>query len=172
MDRSEPVERRQRQRLSPPSLPHVSQPTTNLFVYRTLLFDGIVQALTDRTFQSSPALLRGFTRHAIVREGETEAYPAIKPHASAGVSGRVFLDVDESSASLIDAFEGDPPDYQAAPVAVESADGRTITATTYVALPGLVPQLDGTWSEQEFQRLHLEYYVTRVIPEMRQALEC
>jgi gamma-glutamylcyclotransferase (GGCT)/AIG2-like uncharacterized protein YtfP len=151
--------------------PHMNEAPTPLFAYGTLLFDEILQALTDRTFETLPAVLRGFTRHAIVRGETTEAYPAIRPDPAGNVAGRVLLNLDASSARLIDLFESDPPDYQVTPVRVESADGRMIAATTYIARPGLVSQLKGVWSRNEFKRRHLAHYVDSVIPELRQALE-
>ena len=149
----------------------MSAPSAHFFVYGTLLFDDIVRALTNRTFETTPARLRGFVRHAIVRDQGIEAYPAIKPDASGSIRGRLLLDVDAVSAGLIDRFEGDPPDYQPTPVGVESAGGRIIAATTYVARPSLVSRLNGAWNPAEFERVHLAYYVGHVIPEMRRAME-
>jgi gamma-glutamylcyclotransferase (GGCT)/AIG2-like uncharacterized protein YtfP len=144
---------------------------TPLFAYGTLLFDEILQALTDRTFQTLPAVLRGFTRHAIVRGQTTEAYPAIQPDPAGKVAGRVLLNLDATCARLIDLFESNPPDYQVCSVKVESADRRMIAATTYIARPGLVAQLKGAWSRNAFKRGHLAHYVDSVIPKLREAFE-
>jgi gamma-glutamylcyclotransferase (GGCT)/AIG2-like uncharacterized protein YtfP len=149
----------------------LNQPPTTLFVYGTLLFDEIVQALTCRTFQTTPALLRGFVRRSIARQGQTEAYPAITPEDSGRVRGRLLLEVDSVSARWIHAFESEPPDYQLTPVRVESEDGEIIPATTYVARPYLAAQLSGPWNPAGFEQRHLARYVGNLIPEMRRAMD-
>jgi len=140
---------------------------TDLFVYGTLLFDEVVRALTDRTFRSVPACLPGYARCTILRNGLREAYPAIRPHRTGRVAGRLLLEVKDRSLRWIDRFESDPPDYQRCQVIAKCNDGREIQAFTYVARPSLIPFLEGEWSPEQFKSEHLDDYLTRVIPEVR-----
>jgi len=150
-----------------PSISQVSTPTTDLFVYGTLLFDEVVQAVTDRGFRSVPARLRGYVRCAIIRDGRHEPYPACRPEPPGVISGRLLFDVDDRSMNLIDRFESEPPDYECRPVLVECDDGQLVEASTYVALPSLIRYLAGEWSVDQFRKDHLTHYLASVIPEMR-----
>lgn len=141
--------------------------STHLFVYGTLLFDEIVQALTDRTFGTLEVTLHEFARHAIVRQGQREAYPAIRSRASGKVHGRVLLNVDDRSMRLIDRYENDPPEYERVTIRVECDGGNPLQANTYIASPTLRPLLHGDWHVEQFQREHLTKYVREIIPQLR-----
>lgn len=140
--------------------------TAHLFVYGTLMFDEVVSALTDRTFRTRPATLRGFARHAVLRDGRRQAYPAIWRQPSGVVAGRLLLDVDERSMRLIDYYENDPPDYERMSVVVKCDGDQSLQATTYVALSSTHPFLADDWHGQQFERVHLTKYVQEVIPQL------
>jgi gamma-glutamylcyclotransferase (GGCT)/AIG2-like uncharacterized protein YtfP len=141
-------------------------PSSTLFVYGSLLFDEVVRALTHRTFQSTAAVLNGYSRRSIMGKDDPLPYPAIRPAPSDCVRGRILLDVDEGSARSIDRFESDPPDYQVTRVTVVVPGNRSIPATAYVACPHLLPRLRGAWDAELFRRCHLPHYLTQVIPGM------
>ena len=142
----------------------------NLFVYGTLLFDELVMALSGKHFASAAATLHGYSRHAIVRDGKQEAYPAIQPNPSGIVPGRVLFNVDEPSMRRIDCFESDPPVYDRTEVQVDLDEGKEISAITYVARPGLTPCLMEDWNQDHFARNHLKEYLTTVVPWARRQM--
>lgn len=139
----------------------------HLFVYGTLLFDEVVRALTGRRFGTRRATLHGFARHAIVRGGRHETYPAIQSQPGGAVHGRLVLDVDEHSMRRIDDYENNPPEYQRLPVRVECDGGSRLPAVTYVASTSLHPFLAGTWSMEQFEQEHLADTLRDLIPKLR-----
>ncbi len=132
----------------------------NVFVYGSLMFPRVWDALVSARYQSVPSRLRDFRRHGV----QGESYPAIVATPGAEVRGLVWLHVEPQDLDRLDRFEGD--DYRRIAVSVESLDparAGTLTATAYVWKdPSRL--LDVDWDPAHFERTDLERFARRFLP--------
>jgi gamma-glutamylcyclotransferase (GGCT)/AIG2-like uncharacterized protein YtfP len=98
----------------------------HLFAYGTLQVDAIMRAVTGHAYSSQAATLSGYARYRI----KNATYPGIIADTRAETSGRIYFDVDDTSWTKLDAFEGAP--YQRLTLSVVAADGATYLADAYV----------------------------------------
>jgi len=125
-----------------------------LFVYGTLTFPEIVQALTGKHFRSEAAVLEGYS----VRKLADWPYPGLVPSAGEVTHGLVLYDVDEASFQIIEAWEANG--YQPEQVTVAVGD-KPVEASTYRWLREVEPEI---WDRGFFKERFLKDYVDRVIP--------
>lgn len=104
---------------------------TDLFVYGSLLFEEVFQAVTGVSPPHTPAVLEGFARYRV----RDATYPAIVPEAGARTEGAVYEELDAEAMRALDRFEGDM--YTREHVEVRRADGTTATVETYVFVASL-----------------------------------
>jgi gamma-glutamylcyclotransferase (GGCT)/AIG2-like uncharacterized protein YtfP len=135
----------------------------NFFAYGTLELPELLRALTGKTYQSTPALLREH-RRAMLSDC---AYPAVTPARAAAVRGRLYLNLDDASWRLVDAFEGD--EYERRAVVVVDSRGNPIDAQAYILRPGLRHQLTSqVWDMRRFRKHHFARYLA-ACTELRRA---
>lgn len=139
----------------------------NLFVYGTLMFPEIRDALVGREFKSFPAVLEGYRRSAIVLSTRA-AVAGIVAEKNASVSGLVLRSVDHKSLAAFDVFEGVKGGlYDRLKVTVKDPDGRTVEASTYVTGPAVRDMLKGDWDPDVFRKRHLAAYRRRLLAAWR-----
>ena len=97
----------------------------NLFVSGPLMFRDVVQAVTGKTFTAKCGLIHGFAQFLVKEDGQS----AMIPFPDRAVTGVVYLDVDDSSLSRIDAFQGHR--YERVEITVEAENGDSIEADAY-----------------------------------------
>ena len=100
--------------------------TTHCFTYGTLMCADIMSAVSARSVSGEPAVLTGFSRHAV----RDEDYPGIQPCPGGQVPGVLYRDLDITALTRLDAFEGEQ--YRRETVVVTLGNGATIAADTYV----------------------------------------
>jgi gamma-glutamylcyclotransferase (GGCT)/AIG2-like uncharacterized protein YtfP len=100
----------------------------DLFVYGTLMDDGLVVELTGRRFRKDPARLPGYRKVTPAAD-----YPYIVPDATGTVDGLVLHDVDDEALRAFDVYE-DERLYLRREVAVTMAGVRQI-CIAYVRRP-------------------------------------
>ncbi|HEV2356696.1 MAG TPA: gamma-glutamylcyclotransferase family protein [bacterium] len=106
---------------------------SGIFVYGTLQDDALVQRLLGRPLPWKPAVLEGYCRTLDASIG----YPVVHPLAGASVDGRLLDPVDQEALAALDAYEG--REYRRVIVRVQTSDGRTVDAYTYVPAPRATP---------------------------------
>jgi gamma-glutamylcyclotransferase (GGCT)/AIG2-like uncharacterized protein YtfP len=122
-----------------------------LFVYGSLMFPEVLEALLGRTPAIEPAALDGWRVAALA----DRVYPGLVEAPGLLAAGRVLLGLDTAEQAMLDAFEEDDV-YERRPVVL--ADGRT--AATYVWIdPAAVLAHD--WDPQRFATVELARYVDR-----------
>lgn len=122
----------------------------HLFVYGTLMFPQVMDAVTGRSFASVPAVLDGYARYRM----RGANYPGIVPTPGARVSGVLYRGLDPQSLARLDRFEGMP--YRRAAVRVTTVDGEELDAFAYVVRPaGMAHLCRRPWDPQAFQRRDL-----------------
>ncbi|MEO8937835.1 MAG: gamma-glutamylcyclotransferase family protein [Burkholderiaceae bacterium] len=100
----------------------------NVFTYGSLMFPEVWSLVVTGDYRSMQARLDGHARFAI--DGET--YPGMVVTADAGVTGVVYLNVDDDDLARLDAFEGD--EYRRDAVTIVGSDGTTHVAQAYLYL--------------------------------------
>ena len=135
---------------------------TSIFVYGSLLFDEVIQAVTGKIFRSQKALLDGYRRYMVMDGSLPRGYPGIVKQPGYTVLGKLLLQVDDQSQALLDIFEG--KEYTRAIVDV-LIDGKTIPAQSYIY--NFPENLDRYWTPQKFQEKHLSDFISRISDRMR-----
>lgn len=100
--------------------------TSHLFVYGTLQDEALVQRVLGRRLSWQPAVLEGYCRTLDASIG----YPVVHPLAGSSVDGRLLENLDPDALAALDAYEG--REYRRVTVRVQTSDGRTVEAYTYV----------------------------------------
>ncbi|PRW18406.1 AIG2 [Chlorella sorokiniana] len=124
------------------------------FVYGTLQYPQVLQALISRVPRMEPAVIRGYQRHSI----RGQVFPGTVPAAADScVSGLVLFDLQPAEMEILDEFEGD--EYYKQAVAAELASGGTADTIVYLWQDSLRPLLYGEWDPEDFRERELERYV-------------
>ena len=135
----------------------------NLFVYGTLLFPELVYALTQKSYKSTPALLKDYQVTEIFDGAIPRSYPALTPMLGAEAKGKLLFDVDEKALGILDSYEGD--EYEKITINLP-VDGANYQAITYAWIGTGDEELKGDWNPNEFESNHLSYYLNEVVPEV------
>lgn len=100
----------------------------HLFVYGTLMFEEVWQALVEDRYITLPARILGYRRTRVI----DDVYPVIRPAVSGkAVPGIVYLDVSPGDLQRLDQFEGQH--YERRQVRALPEDSfRPLRAQTYV----------------------------------------
>ena len=140
----------------------------NVFVYGTLMYPEIVQALTEESIGMCDALLPHYARYKIHQPGRDAKGPVIiqQPHST--VEGKVLLDVSPRIVTILDKFELAASGYKRVKeIAYRLMDGAEseMVVQTYRAEPEVKEYLWGEWTKAEFESNgYLEYYLEKRIP--------
>ena len=128
--------------------------STGLFVYGTLAFPELMQALIGSVPPSAGATLKGYRRGLMAGR----RYPGIVASAGDRVHGTVYFDLDQPALDRIDVFEAD--EYERREVTVEQADGSSQAVFAYVVVAECAEIVTATaWDADAFRRRHLADYL-------------
>lgn len=129
-----------------------------VFVYGTLQFREVAEAVTGRRLQAYAARLDGYARFQV----RGEPFPGIVPASGASVHGLVYTGVDPAALERIDAFEGEL--YRRERITVAPGDdGEPLAAETYIVRRRWRSLLrDVDWDPDAFARDWLAAYVREV----------
>jgi gamma-glutamylcyclotransferase (GGCT)/AIG2-like uncharacterized protein YtfP len=117
----------------------------HLFAYGTLMCDEIMREISGHTPESTNAVLRDYSRHAI----KGEHYPGIQYSPDSSVQGILYRDISTYGWRRLDRFEGDM--YARNNVQVELATGEILRAETYVIRNAFIHCLEtSAWDFEEF----------------------
>jgi gamma-glutamylcyclotransferase (GGCT)/AIG2-like uncharacterized protein YtfP len=120
----------------------------HLFVYGTLQFPAVLQALLSRIPASTPASAEGWRAAAL----ERRVYPGLVP-ANETATGLLLTDLSVSEWCILDDFEDDRYDLRRLPL----SDGRYGWAYVW---PGAEVLMEN-WSAEDFAARHLAAYAAR-----------
>ncbi|MDX1548434.1 MAG: gamma-glutamylcyclotransferase family protein [Rhodothermales bacterium] len=126
----------------------------NLFVYGTLLFPEVMEAVTGRRLDAEDAVLTGYHRLAV----RHRVYPGLTETPGATVAGRLYRGLTPALMSRLDRFEG--PLYERRRLPVQRADLGFTEAFVYVVRPEHRDALDDReWDPAHFAEHHLPAYL-------------
>ncbi|MDT3395244.1 gamma-glutamylcyclotransferase family protein [Streptomyces sp. B1866] len=120
-----------------------------LFVYGTLQFDAVLEALLGRIPSRTPASAPGWRAAAL----EGRLYPGLVPAPTASAPGLLLTDLSKAEWAILDAFED--ARYNLGQVTLSSGD----RGWAYLWPDGEVRPED--WDAEHFAALHLEAYAAR-----------
>ncbi|WP_346858847.1 gamma-glutamylcyclotransferase family protein [uncultured Draconibacterium sp.] len=129
----------------------------HIFVYGSLLFNTITEALCGKTIESAEATLANYRRFAV----KGADYPAIIPAEGYKVKGKVLLNLDEKANDILNFYEGN--EYERQKVSVKTEAGP-IEAEVYIWDGPLEALETCDWNENTFKKESLQYYLDEVIP--------
>ena len=115
------------------------------FVYGSLLFGPVLEALLGRVPESREGRVRGWHRFRI----RGQVYPAVARVEGAEVVGRVLLGLSPEEKDLLDWFEDE--EYVKVPVTVAPCG----TEAWIYAREEVGGDLHGAWDAEAFERDHL-----------------
>nr|WP_320009991.1 gamma-glutamylcyclotransferase family protein [uncultured Desulfobulbus sp.] len=133
-----------------------------LFCYGTLQSPLVMKAVTGQSYDGREAILSNWARFR-VRGSE---YPGIIHKEEALVSGKVYWDIDETTMSKLDEFEGDK--YERVIVEVSLADGTSMEAWAYAIKDECKKMLsDDPWDFDRFMQYGLEKFIHWFVEDRR-----
>ena len=130
----------------------------NLFVYGTLLFPEITEKLTGKSFETLPAILKGYKMYCV----KDCDYPAIINEEGAETKGKILLNIDDFDLKILSVYEGD--EYEWRKIKVLCND-KLEDAITFVWSNGVDRLESRGWDFADFQKERLEYYLDVIIPD-------
>lgn len=120
----------------------------SLFVYGTLQFPEILEAVTGHRFPGTTATLSGYRRRRL----EHRPYPGIVA-AAEDTTGRLYRDLDARSLERLDVFEGRI--YERRRVETRTEEGVLEVAWTYVVADRYAYLMSPeTWDARSFWAVH------------------
>ncbi len=134
-----------------------------LFVYGTLQFPEVQEALLGRSLKMFPATLAGYRPvHIKYATGQTE-YPVLQSDLRAETAGQVLWNVNPQELLLLHFYEGNA--YELLPVLV-AVNGERLAARAYLARDPENLAYGEPWQMETFKQLHLQRYMEQEIPEL------
>lgn len=130
---------------------------SDVFVYGTLIFPKIMQAVTGKTFDGQTARLHDFAAFKVIGE----SYPGLWHLEGVTTEGVLYHGLSEEELAMIDRYEGE--EYQREILEVETEDGRVHRAWVYMYRPAYRHMLSEVpWSAEHFNEQDINEYVERI----------
>lgn len=133
---------------------------TDVFVYGSLMYAPVWEAVVVGKYASLQAALPGFRRAAL--EGLT--YPGAVRQSGHNIQGRLYLNVDNSDLKRLDDFEGEW--YERITVTVKTSDSN-VSAQVYRWLHDALTR-ESDWSVQEFESTGLDLFLNTYVQTRRE----
>ena len=138
---------------------------SGLFVYGTLVFDGVLDALLDYVPKKEPLVMKGYVAKIIHLEG-WEPFPVLLESIDHSVSGFVLKDLTEQDLERLDRYEYVDEGYYTRQLIYISSD---VYVTVYEPAKNIfeVGKLGDVWSVETIDPLLESIYVDSVVPKFR-----
>jgi hypothetical protein len=137
----------------------------NFFVFGTLMYPRILEALLGAVPEMLDATLSGYRRCSIDVPGRAAKGPALVPSSTDKVRGKILCGLVPHQTKIIDLFEDAASGYRRVRGQAQPKAGRLMDVDFYVATEQLRDYLsDDDWSETEFENQYYDMYVTERVP--------
>ena len=128
----------------------------NIFVYGSLMFDGIWNRVVKRQYQKQSALLPGYMRLAV----KGKSYPGLIKSVNSSVQGMIYFNVTARDIKRLDKFEGRY--YRKVPVTVVCEGNHKYHARAYLFARSKINLLSRKpWDPEYFRAHHLRNFIDR-----------
>jgi gamma-glutamylcyclotransferase (GGCT)/AIG2-like uncharacterized protein YtfP len=134
-----------------------------LFVYGTLMFPEIQEALLQKRVKSKDAILEGFSANSLVFGQYITEYPFLKPDNRSKVQGKILYDLTGHDLNLIKFYEGS--EYTLLEVNVITGN-KNIDVNTFMLNTRVRIEYGPEWEQNKFVSEHLDAYVSDLIPQL------
>jgi len=125
----------------------------NIFTYGSLMFPEVWEAVTGNLHASQPGSIAGYVRRC-VRDVTFPGIIATGFHTDQ-IDGVIYLGVEQRSLELLDDFESDFYDRLPVETDIGSCQAYVVPESNAGYLT------EDLWDPEEFERLHLESYISR-----------
>lgn len=130
---------------------------TELFVYGTLIFTQVMEAVTGRQHEGQIAKLHNFAAYKVVGD----VYPGIWRLEGVTTDGILYQDISREDLEILDRYEGE--EFHRELLDVETEDGDIHRAWVYTFRPAYHHLLsEKPWNAEYFNEDELEAYVARL----------
>ena len=130
---------------------------TDVFVYGTLTFPPIIQAVIDKLPSGQKAKLHNFAAYAVVGS----VYPGIWHLEGVDTDGILYHDIGKEDMLKLDRYEGE--EYNRELLSVETEDGNEHQAWVYIFRPAYRHLLSSKpWDARKFEDESLESYLAEL----------
>ncbi|MGA5704627.1 gamma-glutamylcyclotransferase family protein [Peterkaempfera bronchialis] len=146
---TEPINQEARGPVTPARRNRLTDGPEALFVYGTLQFDAVLEALLGRVPPRTPASAQGWRAAAL----EERVYPGLVAAPNATTLGLLLTDLSTEEWAILDAFEDDR--YDLRKVTLTSGD----SGWAYIWADGDIRAED--WNADDFAARHLQQYAAR-----------
>lgn len=136
-----------------------NQSSASLFVYGTLMFPEVTEAVTGWKFPQISAKAVGFRRYSLVGRD----YPGMVSSSEGSVTGQFITGITRQAMILLDTFEGS--EYIRTPVTAILGSGRQVETFSYLWNGKAEDILPAEWDEIDFKTNKLNNFVKRVYQE-------
>jgi gamma-glutamylcyclotransferase (GGCT)/AIG2-like uncharacterized protein YtfP len=136
----------------------------NVFVYGTLVYPEIHEALLEKKCEVVPGTLADHARFKVNEPGRDAKGPAIISSSGDKVEGVLLMNLNEQDISILDKFELAASGYERLVVNVTTKTGDIVETYTYVALEYMREFLFDDWTFEEFKEKYYSYYVDERVP--------
>lgn len=131
----------------------MKDPSYKVFVYGTLLFPEVIEAVTGCVPESEHAVLHGYKRHTVAGQ----LYPGIIRHPDSSVEGLVYLGITPEELERLNEYEDSF--YELMTLDIQAASGK-LKAFVYVVPLASVGVLDNShWDPEIFRTSHLQKFL-------------
>ena len=130
-----------------------------LFVYGSLQFQDVIEAVSGRRFPAEEAVLHGYRRRRI----QNHSFPGIRPNSAEKTEGQILRDLLGADLQVFDAFEGDLYERKTVSVRIRSDRLQTDTeAFAYVIRDEFADWMSAEpWDLGWFQKNELRSFIPR-----------
>ena len=130
---------------------------SEIFVYGTLIFPQVMEAVTGRPHEGQTAKLHNFAAYKVVGD----VYPGIWHLEGVTTDGILYQDISPEDLEVLDRYEGE--EYNRELLEVETEDGNMHRAWAYTYRPAYRHMLSETpWNAEYFNESELEAYVAKL----------
>lgn len=125
----------------------------DLFVYGSLMFSEVFEAVVRGTYESEAAGLSGWRRMKII----DEVYPGLV-YGDGSVDGVLWKDISLEDLRILDVFEGEY--YERIPVYVLGQQGESLQCFVYAVRDRFRHILDSEeWCPSDFEQNGINHFI-------------
>ncbi len=136
--------------------------TASFFAYGSLIFPEIMYRVTGCQPKAKDAVLKNYSRYLV----ENACYPGIAKKAYGHVSGKLYLEVNQTTFKALDNFEGELYERREVEIVTEL---KILKAQTFVITSEYIGRLSSRpWNPDTFRRKHYDAFIKDIHPMIHQ----
>jgi len=127
--------------------------TASFFAYGSLIFPEIMYRVTGGQPKAKDAVLENYSRYLV----ENACYPGITKKAYGRVSGKLYLEVNQTTFKALDNFEGKLYERREVEIVTER---KIVKAQTFIITSEYIDRLSSRpWNPDTFRRKYYDAFI-------------